>query len=208
MSLNPLAFDSVELFEKALMEEGLKRGWVPMVDHILPRQSERGVSVSDSTTDGGRMETPSFLHYGAKGMRWGVRKNTSSGSSSVTVTQKGKKRLKARGGEGHPASSDAIDAQKLGRQAKKSGFQSLSNQQLQQYSTRVNLQQNAKRANFESKNAGQKFVSRLLGQTGRTAANQAAKQAISKDVGMFLLKKAAVPAVATALTVAAVRMRR
>jgi hypothetical protein len=165
------------------------------------------VAMSDLTTDRGWRETSKLLHIGVKGMRWGIRRNTTH-PTSVTVTQKGKKRLKVTGGEGHPASSDAIAAKKLGRQATKSGFQSLSNQQLQQFSSRVNMEQNAKRASFESKPLAKKFIARLLGQTGKTAANQAAKQAISKDVGMFLLKKAAVPAATAALTVGALKLRR
>ena len=30
MPLNPLAFDSQESFEKALLEEGLEKGWTPI----------------------------------------------------------------------------------------------------------------------------------------------------------------------------------
>src|SRR4051812_8747197 len=80
-----------------------------------------------------------LAHHGIKGMRWGVRK--SAPTAKVTVTQKGKK-LKSQGGQGRKPSADAVKVQELRQVRKKSGVHALSNEELQAYSKRLNLEQN------------------------------------------------------------------
>lgn len=126
-------------------------------------------------------------HYGVKGMRWGMRR--SAPTAKVTVTQKGKK-LRSAGGEGRKASSDAVRAQTIKQVKKKSGIKALSDDELRSYSNRLQLEQQVKRLEFESKPAAKKFVSKLLGQQGSIAANQVATQATTKAVKKSLAKTA------------------
>jgi hypothetical protein len=127
-----------------------------------------------------REKVEELLHYGVRGMRWGVRRSRTP--TGVTVSQKGRKRLKAVGGENQPASSEAVATKKLGQRAKKSGYQSLTNEELQAYNNRLNLEANAKRLDYQNKPAAEKFVRGLLGKTGKSATEQAASEAASKQV--------------------------
>lgn len=134
------------------------------------------------------MSTPEIVedvltHFGKKGMRWGQR-TASGGAQKVSVTNKGKK-LKTSGGKGFPAHSDAVRARTLGQVGKKSGVKALSNNQLKTYSTRLNMEQNAKRLMYEDSSLPSKFIKTLLGQTGRktteevsSAATKQAKSAV------------------------------
>lgn len=119
-----------------------------------------------------------LAHHGVKGMRWGVRRKATVGAQEVIVSDR-RKKLKTSGGSGHPASSDAVRARTLGQIGKKSGVKSLSNKELQDYSQRLQLEQNVKRLNFNDANPGKKFVLTILGQTGKNQASQLADQAAS-----------------------------
>jgi len=132
--------------------------------------------------EAGRDATSKLLHYGVKGMRWGIRRSRPSGPTNVAVSQKGRKKLKAVGGENQPASSDAVATKTLGQVAKKSGYQALSNDELQAYTRRLNLEANAKRLDYDNKPVAHKFILGLLGKTGKSAAEQAANEAASKQV--------------------------
>jgi 2'-5' RNA ligase len=118
-------------------------------------------------------------HHGVKGMRWGVRKGEGS-PRAVTVTQKGKKRLKAEGGQGHPAAKEAVAAKSLGQKSKKSGHQSLSNEELRQYAERLNLEQNVKRLEQQNKSAARRFISGNLKGQGNQQLNRLESAAITK----------------------------
>lgn len=128
-----------------------------------------------------------LAHYGVKGMRWGRRK-ASNGPEGVTVTDK-RKKIKTSGGRGFPASSEAVSARVIGQRAKKSGVKSLSNQELQEYAQRLNLEQNYKRLSYNDKNAGAKFVAQVLGQTGKTQAQDIANDVASKKVKKLITSK-------------------
>lgn len=135
-------------------------------------------------------------HHGTKGMKWGVRKSGGGGGSAskVTVTQKGKK-LKTSGGKGLPAHKDAVAARTLGQKAKKSGVHSLSNQELQHYANRLNMEQNVKRLQANDKTGARRFIASILGQTGKNQAQAIANDAAKKAVAKTLLKGAAAAAV-------------
>lgn len=116
-----------------------------------------------------------LAHHGVKGMKWGVRRD--NGSAAVSVAQKGKK-LKAVGGAGHKPSADAVRAKKIGQVKKKSGVHALTNEELQAYQKRLNLEQSV--TNLERNQPGAKnFVKRLIKGTGNQQVNSVANQAAS-----------------------------
>lgn len=129
-----------------------------------------------------------LAHHGIKGMRWGVR-SRSSGPTSVTVSDKGK-RIKTSGGKGHPAHSDAIRVRTIGQKGKASGLKSLSDKDLQDYTKRLNLEQQAKRLRFQDSSPPKKFVLTLLGQTGKSAVTNAANEVATQQVKKHLIKAA------------------
>lgn len=141
----------------------------------------------NDTEERGWRATAKLLHYGVKGMRWGVRKSEGA-PTAVTVTTKGKK-VKTKGGENRPTSTDAARAATIGQVKKKSGVRALSDQDLQNYTRRLNLEAQAKRLDYERSNPGKKFVLSILGQAGKSAAQQAANDVASRQVKKALAKK-------------------
>jgi hypothetical protein len=127
-----------------------------------------------------------LAHHGVKGMRWGVRR---SRSSSVTVSEKGKK-IKTSGGHGRPAHADAVRVRTIGQVGKKSGLKALSNEELQAYNQRLNLEQQTKRLSYNDKSPPKKFILTLLGQTGKQQATEAANTVASAQVKKLLAKAA------------------
>jgi hypothetical protein len=81
-----------------------------------------------------------MIHFGVKGMHWGVRKSRSPADVQVTPRQ-GRFKPKAKGGENQPSSHDAQMAAKYSRIIAKNGTHALSNQELQVVVTRMNLDQ-------------------------------------------------------------------
>lgn len=130
-----------------------------------------------------------LAHHGVKGMRWGVRRKATVGPTEVIVSDK-RKKIKTSGGKGFPAHSDAVRARVIGQTAKKSGTKALSNQELQDYAKRIQLEQNLKRLSFHEKNAGQKFILTVLGQSGKIQAQDLSNEASAK-VKKELIKKIA-----------------
>jgi hypothetical protein len=128
-------------------------------------------------------------HYGVKGMRWGKsggtasikgpstaklkksvgtvsfkKKDPSPSEVSVTAQLKGKKyKTKAKGGEKQPITEDAVRAHTSRQKLKKSGVDALSNKELQDLSTRMNLEQQVNSLNSRRpKTKGQEFVNKAL----------------------------------------------
>lgn len=63
----------------------------------------------------------------------------------VVVTKKGDRQIETRGGRSHEPAPEAVNARVLTQQRRASGIQSLSNKQLQELSTRLNLEQQVTR---------------------------------------------------------------
>lgn len=111
-----------------------------------------------------------LAHYGVQGMKWGTRKAPPSAvaaraTSVVPHGTKRKTKVKTEGGENHPASTDAIKVAQAKAKLKKSGTAALSNQELQDLQTRMNLERNVTQlVGAQSASAkGKKFVKGLVG---------------------------------------------
>ena len=136
-----------------------------------------------------------LTHHGVKGMKWGVRRER---SSSVTVSDK-RKKIKTSGGSGHPAHPDAVRARTFGQVGKKSGLKALSNQELQTYASRLQLEQNVKRLNYNDMSRGKKFVANLTGKNANRAVETGLKTGGAAALSStYVKKKAAIGASALA----------
>lgn len=154
-------------------------------------------------------------HFGVKGMKWGVRntreragdvilergfaisttgsrargaaRSAKRASTPVKVVDKGKK-LKTSGGKGRPAHPDALEAHKIGQIVKKSGPKAVSNQDLQKYANRLQIEQNVSRLSGNQKNAGLKVSQIVLKQAGNKAIQEVTGGAMSQ-IKKTLLKR-------------------
>jgi hypothetical protein len=123
-------------------------------------------------------------HHGVKGMRWGVRNDSSGASGSTAGRSKGppvavaptavskvphgdkrKTRIKTEGGQNHPASDDAIRVAQAHAKLKKSGTAALSNKELQDVQNRLNLERNVQQlvTSRTTIGRGRAFVKSLTG---------------------------------------------
>ena len=134
--------------------------------------------VDNSLTQGALAVEDILAHHGVKGMRWGVR-SRSSRPQGVTVKDKGRK-LKTSGGKGHPATESAVRARKIGQVGKKSGLKALTDEELNTYARRIQLEQNVARLQYNEKSRGGKFVDSFLGRQGSQLANKAAQEGSAK----------------------------
>lgn len=127
-------------------------------------------------------------HFGVKGMRWGQRKQKSGGYQPVETKQKGKK-LKTQGGKGAPVSEDAVRARSIGQVKKASGINALSNKDLQDYATRLQLEQNVKRLEVGEKSGAKQFIASLLKNAAKQQAQQVVNQEATTQVAKVMSKR-------------------
>lgn len=114
------------------------------------------------------------VQYGVPGMRWGRRKGGSSAAP----------------GSGHPASSDATKASKNSQIVKKSGVKALSNDDLQQLVTRMNLEQQLGKLQPPGPTKKARlFVTKTLGNIGNQQLNMVLNQIVNAKVAKALGKK-------------------
>ena len=142
----------------------------------------RKVENTDAMAHTINLGTEFLSHYGVKGMQWGVRTRsardlsvrrnrpapqavTPVATSKVPHGTKRKTKIKTEGGENHPAHEDAIKVAKAQTKLKKSGPAALSNKELQELQTRMNLERNVTQMVSQSTRAGRgrKFVRDLTG---------------------------------------------
>jgi hypothetical protein len=160
------------------------------------------------TTDE-RVDALFLEHFGVKGMKWGVRRGDRiSGTPTeamarqvVTKNKASKTKIQTAGGENHPATQDAVNAALSKQKLKKSGVHALSNQELLDLQTRMNLEQNVTRLVGGGK--GQGFVAKEIASAKRDPIKAATGAAALG--GMALKNKRVRRAVATGATTAALR---
>lgn len=131
-----------------------------------------------------------LLHYGKLGMKWGKTSASLSTANqsrktkvaaanavrdapkdvAVTTKLKGKKyAVKTKGGEKQQVTDDAIKSHVARQKMKKSGIDALSNKELQELSTRMNLENQVNSLNSKRpRSAGQKFVEKALADPNKT----------------------------------------
>lgn len=132
------------------------------------------------TTERGR----DFLeHYGVKGMRWGQRSSSPTAVTTQSVVNRGlrsKTKVKAKGGQAHPATNDAIKAAEQKQKLKKSGTAALSNQELRELTTRLQLEEQAKALAAPK---GKKFVTGQLKTQGQQTIQRETTRQVDKAIG-------------------------
>jgi hypothetical protein len=115
-----------------------------------------------------------LLHFGVKGMKWGVRHR----GGVATGTPRAK----------HPASEDSAHAAALSSRVKKGGTSALSNKELGDLVKRMNLEKQFKDLDQKNVSAGEKIVKDVLTQVGK----QQASSLVAKAAGAgteYLTKK-------------------
>lgn len=139
-----------------------------------------------------------LVHFGIPGMKWGVRKassssSTPSGATEVVVTSKrGKKTtLQAKGGARHAPSQEAIDTVAAIQKSKASGLVTLSNKEIKDAVTRMNLEQQYMKLTSTEKNKGKQFIQSLLGNILKENVTKFAKDYSSQQIAAALAKKTA-----------------
>lgn len=121
----------------------------------------------------------SMEHYGVKGMKWGVRRGAPEAvaTTSTVVVPHGAKRktkIEVAGGENHTASPDAVKVAEAKAKLKKSGAAALSNNELRDVATRMQLE---RQVTDLTKSSGAKFIDRLF----TNQANQQANRVVDRE---------------------------
>lgn len=120
-------------------------------------------------------------HYGILGMKWGVRRDRAT-------LQRLRKKKFTKDTKPKPKSQDAAKAAAAKKKAKKSGVQSLSNQELQTLINRMNLETQYFNVNAKSTSPGKKFAKELIINVGKQQATKLANDQVAKMIGLKLKK--------------------
>ena len=119
-------------------------------------------------------QSPELYHFGVKGMRWGVRKASPSGS----------------GTKSYKSSRDYNAVNRLRRKAKQSGAKSLTNKEMKMLNTRLELEKKYNQLNPSRVDKGKKVLSATVSIVGGvTALYAATKSPLINDVKNLFEKK-------------------
>ena len=119
-------------------------------------------------------QSPELYHFGVKGMRWGVRKASPSGS----------------GTKSYKSSRDYNAANRLRRKAKQSGAKSLTNKEMKMVNTRLELEKKYNQLNPSSLEKGRKVLATTVSVVGGVTTLYAASQSpLANDVKKLIEKK-------------------
>ena len=99
-------------------------------------------------------QSPELYHFGVKGMRWGVRKASPSGSATKS----------------YKSSRDYNAANRLRRKAKGSGTKSLTNKEMKMLNTRLELEKKYNQLNPSSLEKGKRVLSTTVSVVGGVTA--------------------------------------
>jgi hypothetical protein len=137
-------------------------------------------------------------HHGVMGMKWGVRRTREVPSSTrvdtTTIIPYNKSRptkISTEGGENHPAHPDALKVAASRQKYVKSGVHALSNQELRDMASRLQLETQVKTL---TSSKGQQFVARELAKAERDPIGTAKKLHGAHRVAKGAFKVAAVAA--------------
>lgn len=104
-------------------------------------------------------------HFGVKGMRWGVRRDSAGSAQAVTTKVTPGKKVSATGGSGLHPSDDAIRVAGLKQKAKKSSTDALTTKEMQDLVQRMNLE--SQYSKLQHSSSGKKFVKKLMSKDGQ-----------------------------------------
>jgi 2'-5' RNA ligase len=155
------------------------------------KEGNYGMDTAMAQSQGSAIAEEVLEHYGVKGMKWGAHKGSSSSvpAGTTRVTQNKKGQLVGQGGRKIPPHSDAINKVHVQTAAKGSGLHALSNKDIQDAVTRMNLEQQFVRLSPQSKKQkAKKFVAETLLGIGKQQISQAANNAASQQVASVLSK--------------------
>lgn len=114
-----------------------------------------------------------LAHYGVKGMKWGVRRGSGSGSSSRAKPHE-----------------DAVKAKEFKARVKRGSTDALSTQELQALVSRMNLERQYSTLAPPSGSAkAKKFVADLLLNVGKQQASKVVNDQASKQIARMLANR-------------------
>lgn len=126
-------------------------------------------------------------HHGIKGMKWGIRRSNPSAGSSVVVKTTAGKKVKTTGGKGLRPSDDAVRAAIARQKAKKSGVDSLSNDELRILVSRMGLERQLSTLRTQnSGNSGKRILADVLVNVGKQQVSRLANEAATKSVDSLI----------------------
>lgn len=122
-----------------------------------------------------------LAHHGVKGQKWGVRRKTDTSTGLVARTD----------------SADQIHTDRIAKKLKGGGTGALSNKDLQDFTTRINKEQEFNKALHSAEaQKGQSFITRFLKTQGKRQFNRVADKAIDlavekaiEQAGLQIVKK-------------------
>lgn len=134
-------------------------------------------------------EQEALLHYGIRGMKWGViRKNPHNAGPDpdpvpveVTSRRSPKTTVQAKGGSFHPPSQDAVNVAGLRQRGRSSGVSTLSNAEINAIVKRMELEQKYVKAITPPPTIWQKLF-RSGVKVAEQKASEAAKQYANKQL--------------------------